>query len=71
MKSIAKNQVTIDTTSYRWSQGREPKGRGTWAFSEERNSDDVLWFTGTYAEARAQAIAYAASKGITELYVQP
>ena len=77
MKAINKNQVSINTSEYRFSHGREPKGRGCWAFSYLRdpnfvsNSGEVLWYTGTYAEARKQAIAEAASTGHSTIFVQP
>lgn len=77
MKAIKKKQVRVDTSEYRFSHGREPKGRGSWAFSYKRDPDyasksgEVLWFTGTYAEARKQAIATAAANGQSAIFVQP
>lgn len=77
MKAINKNQVSVNTSEYRFSHGREPKGRGRWAFSYLRdpdfasNSGEVMWFTGTYAEARKQAIAEAAANGQSIIYAQP
>lgn len=77
MEAIKKNQVRVDTSEYRFSHGREPKGRGCWAFSYKRDPDfasksgEVLWFTGTYAEARKQAIATAAANGHSVIFAQP
>lgn len=77
MKAIKKNQVRLDTSEYRFSNGREPKGRGCWAFSFKRNPDfasksgELMWITGTFAEARKQAIAEAAANGQYVIFVQP
>ncbi len=73
MSKIAKNMVTVDTSEYRFSHGREPKGRGCWAFSEKRdpdfsNKEEVKWYSGTYAQARRQAVAEAASNGTTRIF---
>ena len=75
MEAIKKNQVRVDTSKYRFSHGRERKGRGRWAFSYKRDADfasksgEILWFTGTYAEARKQAIATAAANGQSIIFV--
>lgn len=76
MTKIAKKNVTVDTSEYRFSHGREPKGRGCWAFSEKRDpdfgsKDEVKWYTGTYAEAKKQAVAEAAENGIYRIFAQP
>lgn len=77
MEAIKKNQVRVNTSEFQFSHGREPKGRGCWAFSYNRdpdfasNSGEVMWFTGTYAEARKQAIAQAAAEGKSLIFVQP
>lgn len=76
MKAIAKNLVTVDTSEYRFSHGREPKGRGCWAFSEKRdpdfsNKEEVKWYSGTYTQARRQAVTEAAANGITRIFAQP
>lgn len=69
--AIRKNQVLVDTSEFYRSYYREPKGRGAWAFAYSRNAaiDDVLWFTGTYADARRQAVAAAAAAGQCVIYV--
>lgn len=77
MKAIKKNQVRVNTSEYRFSHGCEPKGRGFWAFSYKRDPDfssksgEVIWFIGTYAEARKQAIAKAAANGWSVIFTQP
>lgn len=77
MRKIAKKDVTVNTREYRFSHGREPKGRGCWAFSEKRdpdfgsNSRDIKFYTGTYAEAKRQAVAEAAENGVNRIFVQP
>lgn len=71
--TISKSQVTVDTSEYRFSHGREPKGRGSWAFSEKRNPNykEVKWYDGTYVQARRQAVTEAAANGITRIFAQP
>lgn len=75
MRKIAKKDVTVETSLYRFSNRREPKGRGCWAFSAKHNPDfgsnDIKWYTGTYAEAKRQAVAEAAENGINRIFVQP
>jgi hypothetical protein len=73
MATLKKNQVSVDTSSYYFSNWHEPKGRGSWAFGFTRFPDfkDVLWFTGTYAQARRQAVAAAAAAGQPTIFVLP
>lgn len=51
----------FETRDYRLAHGKEPRGRGTWAFSENRAADgassEVLWSKyGTYTEAKADVL---------------
>jgi hypothetical protein len=73
MATLKKNQISVNTSEYYFSYGHEPKGRGAWAFGFCKNPDikDVLWFSGTYAEARRQAVAAAVAAGRSTIYVQP
>lgn len=76
MSKIAKKNVTVDTSEYSFSHGREPKGRGCWAFSEKRdpdftNKNEVKWYSGTWAEAKRQAVTEAAENGIYRIFAQP
>lgn len=75
MKAINKNQVRVNTSEYRFSHSREPKGGRCWAFTfgmrDAKTMDDYKWFDGTYAQAKKQAVAAAADLGISEIFVQP
>lgn len=74
METKNKNQVSVNTSEFVFSHGREPKGRGSWAFGfGERNPQiqNVRWFDGAYAQARRAAVAAAASEGVSVIYVQP
>lgn len=73
MEAIKKSQVSVYTGAYKSSHGKEPRGYGSWAFGYTRNPDisDVEWYTGTYAEAKKQAIAEAANTGHRSIFVQP
>lgn len=72
--------MEFDTIEYVKSHGREPRGRGGWAFSDVRNpSHDVpngepggfFWApSGTYAEAKRAAREHYRGKA-SVVYVQP
>lgn len=47
------NQIEFSTSDYRWTWGREPKGRGMWMFFFEGYE---FSFCGTYAEAKKACI---------------
>lgn len=66
-------RVQFDTAQFRGSHGREPKGRGSWAFSTDRRGDENLLFSPsmTYADAKKWAVKQPAFKGAFRLYVQP
>ncbi len=56
--------VHFSTDDYECAHGRKPRGRGGWAFSPDRDPDPldrerVWWFTGTYQEAKRQAVVKA------------
>ncbi len=48
--------MEVRTTKYEWSTGEAPRGYGTWAF---KIWQEEVFFSGKYAEAKKQAIAYA------------
>ena len=54
--------MTIEflTDDYEWTYGHAPRGRGSWAFAEDRNADclsgNILWSPSmTYTEAKKWA----------------
>lgn len=68
--------VLVSTRDYYHSHMKEPKGRGSWAFSiGEVVKDDIdynkLWWSPscTYAEARKLAIAEAKKRGVSYIEV--
>lgn len=50
--------VRVDTSQYRFSHGREPRGYGLWLFAI---GDEQRAYTATYGKAKAFAIRYAKS----------
>lgn len=73
-------KVTVDTKVFECAQGKAPRGRGGWAFSLGQDFDRVdelaedgkarvLWFSGTYAEAKKQAVQVARERGFDCLVV--
>jgi hypothetical protein len=64
------------TSDYEMTYGQTPRGRGSWAFSPDKNPDvldkeKVFWTPGstTYQEAKKLASAWAKSKGHNYLFV--
>jgi hypothetical protein len=67
-------RVEFITSQYVFSHGREPRGRGHWAFAPFRDTLEVFWAHGSYAEAKKDAVRQARAKygeKLTRLYVQP
>jgi hypothetical protein len=59
---MTKTTIHFDTTPFVRSHGRQPKGRGGWAFSFGREAPQVPAFFSpgmTYAEAKKWAAEYA------------
>lgn len=52
--------MAVSTTKYEWIYGKAPRGFGMWAF---KVGHEEVFFTGKYAEAKKQAIAYAKEQG--------
>jgi len=68
VKKIPASQVTISDSQYRFSTGKAPKGYGNWAFYIG-NSDEPVFFHGSYAEAKKKAIREAANRGVNKIRV--
>lgn len=68
-------KVTVETREFTNSHGRNPKGFGCWMFAFGNNPDDMAtWasFTGTFAEAKKQAVKVARSQeGVNTVHVLP
>lgn len=70
--------IDIDTGDYWMAHGREPRGRGSWAFFTNRKMDvcdeaNCFWTPGhtTFRDAKRLAKQWAAEKGMRDgtLYV--
>lgn len=42
------------TSEYVFAHGKAPKGEGSWAFLDRKGV--IRWFSGTYSEAKKQAV---------------
>ena len=62
------NRVSVETTEYRFSHGKEPRGYGFWWF--EIGGEQVS-YTGKYAVAKDSAIRYALTKNASVVKVLP
>ena len=66
--------VDFDTTQYEFAHGRQPRGRGGWAFQEgdRRSTSPLFWANGTYSEAKRQAREHftAMARAAEATYVQ-
>lgn len=63
-------RVEFDTSQFRFSHGKAPRGFGSWAFGLSRNpdvsSDDVVWaHQATFVEAKAEARRQLAARGVS------
>lgn len=74
------SKVHVDTSSHFNSHLKEPKGRGGWMFSKDKDIDFGTHKRGedwistpsmTYADAKKHAKEWAASKGHSTIYVMP
>ena len=45
--------TTLNTTEYRFSHGKAPRGRGYWGFQRPQGGD-IVWLTGTLTECKRQ-----------------
>ena len=61
---VPKSAVNVATSEFVRAHGTEPRGTGTWAFDIGGRQ---VFFSGKYADAKKQAIAQAASKGIRQI----
>lgn len=62
--------IEFNTREYEFSHGKQPRGYGQWAFFFD-SDPEPFWATGSYAEAKKMAKAYAVSKGYREIKVGP
>ena len=68
LKDLMNETVRVDTTSYRASHSKEPKGTGQWMFDIDGKE---YTFKGTYASAKKQAMKQAKQVGAYSLKVLP
>jgi hypothetical protein len=68
-----KARVYVETLEFIRAHGRQPRGRGSWAFCARRNAcggdADIIWENGLYAQARERAKARAQAQGVDRLWV--
>jgi hypothetical protein len=68
---IALSRVEISTSAYQFAHGKEPRGRGSWAFFFSNASEEPWWAPGSllYSEACQKARAEAQRRGVTRVIV--
>lgn len=61
----------FSTSQFEFAHGKKPRGNGTWAFFFDSRTDveTVFWHTGSFAEAKAAAMAEAARVGARRVSV--
>lgn len=61
----------ISTRGYVNAHGKTPRGQGSWAFNIDDDSSnttvETVFFTGTYAQAKKQAIQYVKDNYAAEI----
>lgn len=65
---VTKMPVTVSTTEYQFAHGKQPRGTGQWAFFFDKNPEP-MWSTGSFAQAKKFAVAWAVAKGYTTVKV--
>jgi hypothetical protein len=70
----ARRRIEVNVRDYWTAHGKEPRGRGTWAFctvhpDREDYLDHVIWISGTFAAARREAVKTARDLNVGILYV--
>jgi len=70
---MRQQDIDIITSNYRFSHGREPRGRGSWAFQFGTPDAEPVWCPGsvTYATARRWALNEAVRCRAARVYVCP
>jgi hypothetical protein len=72
------NEVEIDKQEYEYTHDKQPRGRGTWIFTQHRNGVDYSKHTegkdhitvnDTFKNAQGEAKAWAKEKGYRTIYV--
>jgi hypothetical protein len=59
------HRVEVRTSEFEFSHGRKPRGYGNWAF--EFGADDMRFYAGNYADAKAKAVKDAKAAGIDRI----
>lgn len=73
--AVPASSVRVDTHGYQMAHGKAPRGTGSWAFGPQRYTDvlspDMLWVhNASFAQAKAQAVAHFAARGVRAVHVQ-
>lgn len=72
VSSFTAKRIRFDTRQFVLSHGREPRGRGSWAFdSDRRGNDPVFSPSMTYQDAKKWAANHPVLKEFDVLYVLP
>ena len=61
-------KVRVNTDTYKFSHGKDPKGYGCWWFQVGPHE---VTFAGTYTEAKQQAVRFAEENEHWEVDVKP
>ncbi len=63
-----KNKIEFSTAQYAFSHGKEPRGRGSWAFAlnGKMNPDDLVWVPARYFTPWGPRLYSEAKKWIRE-----
>jgi hypothetical protein len=69
---VSRAAVEVVTAGYAFAHGREPRGRGAWAFGPDRVTpiSGCFWAFGPFASARREAVAHFAALGVRTVWVQ-
>jgi hypothetical protein len=68
---VPKSMVVVAVNRYEGSHGRRPSGRGMWAFAFGNPDGSIVWVSGSYSEAKREAVRLAAERGEYTVFVLP
>ena len=63
--------VYVHKSNYRNTHGKNPSGRGSWAFGHKKDPkpEHIFWHHGTFSDAQKAAVTHAKQRGYGEIHV--
>lgn len=65
--------VTVETSNYQFTHGKQPRGQGTWFFGAKKNTPVEHCFivnNASFSQAKTQAKKWAKTQGFFTVHTQ-